>query len=100
MTKLEVIRESCLDELVKIAGASRFGRVPISPANLASKTTNLWKSGSKSTRVKTSSPSVESVKKNLPVIGAAVGGASLYHVARKANEDRRMGRAMRLQSQQ
>ncbi len=35
-----------------------------------------------------------------PILGAAVAGGALYEWARRANKDRQMGKAMRIQSGQ
>lgn len=96
MNRSDVMRLAFKDEMEKIAGATRLGKIPISPSNLASKGSNMWQKVKKAGAEKATKPFLNGKG---PLIGAGMlGGAGVYHVARKANEDRRMGRAMRLQS--
>jgi hypothetical protein len=90
-------------ELPKLAGALqgavRSGRRPISVANLAAKgskkkVSDIIKMGGIG--------GVATVLKSKPakVVATMALGAGGYHAAHRANEDRKMGRQMRLQSGQ
>lgn len=96
MDMLDVVRQAFSDELEKISGAlhgkTRSGRRPIGAQKLMekdsehSKVSDIVKVGGL--------PSLSTAQK----FGlAAVGGAGAYHFGRQANEDRKMGRQMRLQ---
>lgn len=96
MTKNEQIFNSCFDELEKIAGASRIGSLPILPGTLVKKGSNVW--GRK--KVAAATPNTSVLKGRAGLATAALGGAVGYHALSKANQDRRMGRAMRIQQSQ
>lgn len=82
------------DELEKISGSLqghlRSGRRPISAKRLIEKSGEHKKL---SDIVKVSAPA----SKATLVASGALGGMGLYHLGRRANEDRKLGRQMRLQ---
>jgi len=93
MEMLDVMRGAFEDELEKISGALhgqvRSGRRPIGAKRLMEKDSSHTKV---SDIVKIS---------GLPTLAVgAVGGAGAYHWGRLANEDRKVGRIIRLQQQQ
>ncbi len=95
--KYSIMKEAFDDELSKIAGEmqgfTRIGRKPIGVDRLLEKETESEVTPSEvapaGTTVKTSG-----TKSMLATMGA---GAATYHVARKANEDRKVGKMMRQQ---
>lgn len=91
MLDMDTMRAAFEDELEKIAGSLtghvRSGRRPIGAQKLMEKDSEHTK--------------VSDIIKVSGLAGAATlmaGGAGLYHWGRKANEDRKLGRQMRLQS--
>lgn len=96
MTHLEVMRASLHDELAKIAGElqgfTRSGRRPISVPRLLEQ-----EGASEDTPSEVFKTSAAAVSPTLKTVGTLAAGAGLYHVARKMNQDRQLGRAMRLQ---
>ena len=102
MTRNEIMRAAFQDELQKIAGemhgATRIGRRPIGIERLLereeeSETTpsEVAPAGSEKT-----SEVLTPGRKAVALMAAGAGG---YLVARKANEDRKLGKAVRLQQQ-
>jgi hypothetical protein len=89
------------DELQKIAGHIRSGRRPISALRLLKKESEI---GKRAVMTKVgflgmgghAHPPSSSGKKFLAGVAVGVGG---FHAARKANEDRKIGRQVRLQQQ-
>lgn len=90
----DIIRHSCRDELEKIAGEmqghTRIGRRPISVERLLERET----------------PAPSSVLEKIAGTGSklfgagTLAGAAGYHYGRKANEDRKLGKMVRIQSSQ
>jgi hypothetical protein len=91
----DIIRAACRDELEKIAGElqghTRVGRRPIGVDRLLERESES--EVTPSDVVKLSAVPVKAL-----AAGMAAGGA-LYHFGRKAEMDRRMGKAMRVQQQ-
>jgi hypothetical protein len=101
-TRYDVMRAAFEDELSKIAGElqgyTRSGRRPISVERMLEREGEEGSTPSSVFGEKTSSVPKELLEKiPLKTLGAMTAGAGAYHVGTKANQDRRMGRAMRLQ---
>lgn len=105
-----VVRAALQDELSKIAGEmqgfTRIGRKPIGVERLLERETESEVKPSEvapsGTQEKTSGAGGEVAKAGIKfgpkALGAAaVTGAGVYHLARKANEDRKVGKMMRRQ---
>lgn len=97
MVNTDILLAAFDDELTKIAGSLqghvRSGRRPLTVKRLIEKSSEHRKL---SDIVKTSA----SMGGKGTALGAGVlGGMGLYHVGRKANEDRKLGRQIRLQQQ-
>lgn len=97
MTKNEAMRASFESELSKIAGElqgfTRSGRRPIGVDRL------LEREREESDGLASEGVKLSAVPLKALLAGSALAGAGAYHVARKADQDRQMGRAMRLQQQ-
>ena len=95
MRQTEMLRLSFEDELNKIAGEmqgfTRIGRRPIGVERL------LEREREDADEMSVDAVKLSAVPSSALLAGAAIGGAGAYHLARKANQDRQMGRAMRLQ---
>lgn len=90
MRQTEMMRLSFEDELNKIAGELRTGRRPIGVERLLERDREDSDEFSIGDGVKLSAVPWKA-------LGAAAAGAGTYHVVNKVNNDRKMGRAMRLQ---
>lgn len=100
MTRSEIMKAAFYDELEKISGElqgfTRAGRKPISVERmLENESEQAGPSEVFGSEEKTASTA--SKYKNL---GLMTLGAGVYHVGRKAEEDRRLGRQVRLQQSQ
>lgn len=99
MTRDEMFRASFVDELQKIAGElqgfTRSGRRPLGVSRLLEREgeSNVGPSDIFGGEVKLS----QVPYKALGTLGTLAAGAGLYHLGMKANQDRKMGRAMRIQ---
>jgi hypothetical protein len=97
------MRAAFKDELSKIAGEmqgfTRIGRKPISIDRLLEREVESELKPSEVAPAGIGEPVSEKTSApNAKALGvAALGGAGLYHVARRANEDRKLGRMMRKQ---
>lgn len=114
MSYLDAMKAALYDELQKIAGQmqgyTRIGRRPISVDRLLEREGERsglpegFGSGAEEAPVpeqvkQSSAEAAKSLGKGGVVGGSMLGGAALYHLARKANEDRKLGRQVRLQQQ-
>lgn len=104
MDFLDVVQGAFSDELEKISGSLhgkvRSGRRPIGAQRLMEKDSQHTKV---SDIVKLSSGGgslLSKIKSPAGKLGvAAIGGAGAYHVGRQMNEDRKLGRQLRIQQQ-
>lgn len=114
MTSFEIMQSAFVDELEKIAGElqgfTRAGRKPIgverllerevesetTPTDVVEKALGTEKTSAAEEVASRLKLSPGAVKGSALVAGGALG----YHVLRKANEDRKLGRQLRLQNQQ
>lgn len=106
MTDYKAMRAGFEDELSKIAGElqghTRIGRKPIGIERLLERElesevvpSDVAPSGISEDTEKVSAP-MKPATKALALVG---GGAAAYHLGRQANDDRKMGKAMRKQQQ-
>lgn len=107
MNYLEIMKNAFSDELEKISGElqgfTRIGRKPIGVERMIER--EAESEVTPTDVVEKSLPQPEekektSLSNTAKVLGTAALGAGTYHVLRKANEDRRLGKQVRLQQQQ
>lgn len=98
MSYFDTMRQAFKDELEKVAGElqgfTRSGRKPIGVEKLLERENES--EVKPSDVVKTSTAKADALKAG----GLLALGAGGYHVGRKANEDRKLGRQIRLQQEQ
>ena len=96
MTRNEIMKAAFYDELEKISGElqgfTRSGRKPIGVEKLIETEGPL-----PSEVFQKNSSAIDQIPAKYKTLGLLAGGAGLYHVGRQAEQDRRMGRAVRLQ---
>lgn len=108
MNFLEIMQDGFYDELEKISGEmqgfTRLGRKPIGVERMLEREvesettpTDVVEKAIDRTEIEKTSDISMGAK---GVMGLLAAGALGSHVLRKANEDRKMGRQMRIQSQQ
>lgn len=99
-TAIDTLKSAMRDELSKIA-YTRIGRKPISIDRLLEREDESEERPSSVAPAGIGEPVVDVEKTSAPspkTLGvAALTGAGLYHVARQANEDRKVGKMMRRQ---
>jgi hypothetical protein len=110
MNYLQIMQAACRDELEKISGElqgfTRIGRKPIGVERMIEREAESEVTPTdiveKATAEPTTEPKVEKTSgaTALKVGGGAILGIGGYHLARKANADRKLGRQVRIQSQQ
>lgn len=101
MTREEIMKAAFLDELEKISGElqgfTRSGRKPIGIEKMLE---NETEQELPSEVFQKSSSPIDTIPAKYKTLGLLGAGAGIYHVGRKAEQDRRLGRAMRLQQGQ
>lgn len=93
MNRFDVMHVAFQDELEKIAGHIRVGRRPISVGKLLKKEGTMVK---RSITEKLGSATGKALRGH-PFLTGIVAGAAGLHVSKKMNEDRKVGRQIRIQ---
>lgn len=88
MTRLDTMHAACLDELEKDAGFMRGGRRPLAAGTLLKKEGEM---------VKRSKKTIFEKRGARAFIAGVAAGAGGMHYIRKANEDRKIGKQIRIQ---
>jgi hypothetical protein len=103
MNRYDLMHQGFQDELEKIAGElqgfTRSGRRPIGVDRLLENESVSNKTPSEVFKADVEKLSAAGTGKAMKTLGLMGAGAGTYHVARKANEDRKLGRQVRLQQQ-
>lgn len=100
MTFVDVMHAAMRDELEKIAaGMARIGRRPISAHKLLEKGSSMIKLAPKKAKVASKADAAKEGLGLLKPTSLLLAGAAGGHMIRKANEDRKLGRQIRLQNQ-
>lgn len=94
MNRYDIMHAAFEDELTKIAGHIRIGRRPISAGRLLKKEGDMVKRS-----ITDKLASVHTPGKSRTFLTGLAAGAAGLHIAKKMNDDRRLGRQVRLQQQ-
>lgn len=106
MTYTQIMQAAFQDELQKLAGESRIGRKPIGIERLLEREAEVTgldaihgEEQDEETETEETEEKTSAVDPKLVAGGSLLAGAGLYHIGRKANNDRKLGRAIRIQNQ-